>query len=272
MIKELIEDVARQLVVLNASWLSEVRTIGYVQSTTEGKVITDQLNEIGITDVRGNSGYIRFQTDQNFTREEITRRTTSCNFTSSKYTYRLRLIVVATTETPEDLSLLLSTQINSFAYTGNNVRTRVTGGGSHSANIVKEEGGSDWNPNYRAIYVDFTLSFDWRNDCDQIAIKMNCDNCTSTYDLGCIQHCKEVELETVATYTGVATLNTQFNGIVVTQSFDVTEGDPITVPMDGLNENYEYNIQLRDEDGEIIELTFGSPSENYDCFKIKTQP
>lgn len=270
MISELITDLARQLVVLNASWLSEIRSIGYMTKPEESTVITDGENEIGITDTEGNSGYIRFANDRNFTVDEI-KSFSSCR-TASRYNYFLRMVVVAKTSTPENLSLLLSTQINSLSFSGDNVVARVTGGGSNSMNISKGEGSTQINSTFRVVYLDFTLSFDWRKDCDQIPITMACDNCENVYDMGCMQHCLEVTLETNSSYTGTATLNTFFNGTVITQSFDVTVDEPIVVPMDGLNENYEYNIQLMDSDGEVIVLTFGSPSEEYDCFKIKLLP
>lgn len=275
MISELISDLARQLVVLNTSWLSEIRSIGYLNKFEDRTIVSDGDNEIGITDASGNSGYIRFVNDRNFTVEEITSYT-SCR-TASRFTYYLRLIIVAKTTTPENLSLLLSTQINSIqinsmSLSGDNVKSRSTGGGSNSINIVRGEGAEQTNSTFRTVYVDFTISFDWRKDCDQIPIIMACDNCTNIYDIGCIQHCLEVTLETNSSYTGTATLNTFFNGTVITQSFDVAIDEPIVVPMAGLNENYEYNIQLMDSDGEVITLTFGSPSQEYDCFSVKLMP
>jgi hypothetical protein len=273
MIRELISDVARQLVTENSGWLSQIRTLGYLQNIDSKIIISDNENEIGITDVRGNSGYIRYRTDQNFTVDELTasERYTSCG-SGSRYSYFLRLVVVAKTSTPENVSLLLSTQLNSFTYTGDKVKTRVTGGGSHSVNISKTEGIDQLNNTYRVMYLDFTLSFDWRKDCDQIPFEMDCDNCLNIYDMGCMQHCGEIELEQVSEFTGIATLNTFFNGNTIVQSFPVTEGEPVVIPMDGLNENYEYNIQLKDAAGEVITLVFGSPEENYDCFKIKLTP
>lgn len=270
MISELITDLARQLVVLNASWLSEIRSVGYMNTIDDKIIISDGENEIGITDTEGNSGYIRFAKDQNFTVSQI-KSYTSCR-TARNFKYYLQLTIVAKTSTPENLTLLLSTQIHSMNFTGDNVVAEVTGGGSNSISVAKKEGITQTNSTYRAVYLDFTLSFDWRKDCDQIPITMACDNCTNIYDFGCLQHCLEVTLGTNSSYTGTATLNTFFNGTVITQSFDVTVDEPIVVPMDGLNENYEYNIQLMDSDGEVIVLTFGSPSEEYDCFKIKLLP
>jgi len=275
MIRELISDVARQLVTENSGWLSQIRTLGYLQRESildarDKLIVTDGENEIGITDVRGNSGYIRFRADQNFTRDDIASYTSCAS--SSRYNYFLRLVVVAKTGTPENVSLLLSTQLNSFVYAGDNFKTRVTGGGSHSVNISKAEGIDQLNNTYRVMYLDFTLSFDWRKDCDQIPFEMDCDNCLNIYDMGCMQHCGDIELEQVSDFTGTATLNTFFNGNTIVQSFPVTEGETVVIPMDGLNENYEYNIQLKDSAGEVITLVFGSPEENYDCFKIKLTP
>lgn len=281
--KAIIEDIARQLVILNASWLSEVRTVGYRATTEKGVVITDFENEIGITDRDGNSGYIRFAADTNFTRQE-SRALTSC-VPSSRYTFKLRLVVIAKTETPEDLALLLSTQINALqlTYTNiNNIKCSVTSGGSNSAAITRNEGGEQINSTYRTVFVDFDLMFDWINDCDQIQIIMNCDNCTTTLDLGCIQHCETITVHADIAYTGTATLNTFFNGITVTQSFEVTEGEDMEVPLSGLNENYEYSIQFRDVNGEVIPVFGGEHEqghnegehvgEEYDCIKITLVP
>lgn len=272
MVQSIIQDIARQLVTINAAWLSEVRTIGYVVRDPD-IVITDFENEIGLTDRSKNSGYIRFRQDINFNREDIPARN-SCGIQSSRYTHYLRLVIAAKTTTPEDLSMLLATQLNSMAltFTGiDNIKVRVLSGGSNSISITKGEASKDQlNSEYRAVYVDFNLQLDWRNDCDQIQITMACDNCTSTYDLGCVQHCEDIVISATIAEAGTATLNTNFNGVLVTQSFEVEVGDEITVPMSGLNENYEYSIQILNSSGEVIELTFGDAT--YDCFTVKLMP
>lgn len=272
MITELITNLAAQLVARNASWLSEIRTLGYLNSTEEGKFVTDFKDEIGLTDREGNSGYIRFQEGENFSTQEVPRYT-SCS-SSTRYVFRLRLVIAAKTESPENLALLLSTQINSLEFLDKTVHARVQSGGSNSPQIVQAEGGEQLNNEFRVVYVNFNLQFDWRKDCDTIPIIMSCSNCTSTIDLGCRQHCDAVPTFTPATETATYTLNTFFNGVVVTQSFPVTEGADISVPMAGLNESYEYDIQVRNSDGEIVELKLeDDPSAlNYDCFRVKLLP
>jgi len=280
MVESLIHSVAQKLVIANASWLSEIRTIGHMlRKSEEGLIITDGENEIGISDRDGNSGYIRFASDVNMTREDI-RSLTSCNVTSSRYTYRLRLVVVAKTETPEDLTLLLATQINSMALTYANIRNikaRVNSGGSNSYSVARGEGAKEQISNtYKAVYIDFSLMFDWANDCDQIEINMTCDNCIETTDYGCYQHCSDILVLALVAASGVATVNTKFNGIVVTQSITVVAGENITLDLSGWNEDYLYTIQILNADGFTIQIysktDTGKVGVRYDCLTIKLLP
>lgn len=271
MIAEIIQELSTELVTINASWLSEIRAVGYMVSGEAGKIVEIDGLESGVTDRSGNSGYIRHMEGANFSVEQIP--TFNSCVSASRYTFRMRLVVVAKTSTPENVAVLLSTQLNNFEYSADkSVKVRVSQGGSNSYSVVQNEGGEQINNEYRAIYLDFTIAFDWRKDCDQISVTMNCTNCTTVYELGCKQHCESIELPVDSEYTGTATLNTNFNGVMVSQSFEVTTGEPITVPMAGLNEDYEYNIQLRNEEGEVITLSIGSPSVDYDCFSVKLMP
>lgn len=271
MTKEIIQEIAESLLSQN-DWLSEIRTIGYLSKPSGDRlVVIDGKDEIGITDRSGNSGYIRFRSDTNFRVTKIP-SFSSC-FQSSRYTYDLRLIVVVKTEAPENIALLLSTQLNAIRpITGTQTKCEVQSGGSNSLAIVKTEGGEQWNNNYRAMYIDFTMSFDWRDDCQLIETDMSCTNCTNTQDLGCVPHCDEVTIP-VDVPSGEYTLLTIFNGTSVIQKFDFTDEDPsgyLTVPMSGLNESYQYDIQIKNSDGEVIEWTIDETT--YNCFRIQLLP
>lgn len=271
MINELILSVAQKLVTANASWLSEVRTIGYMNRFEDGLVITDGENEIGITDRTGNSGYIRFVDGaQGFSVESIPSYR-SCE-SSSRYSYRMRLVVVAKTETPENLSLLLSTQMNSFSFSGHDKgKARVTGGGTNSFQIVSAEGGEQLNTSYRALFIDFTLQFDWRNDCVPISITMECNNCDETIDYGCVKACSEIELPITITEAQTGTITTMFNGQMIVQPIELPVGEGVVVDLSGLNADYQYTIQVRGENGEALNIQ-PSPSLSYNCFKVKLIP
>lgn len=285
MITGLISEISQQLVTENAAWLSEVRAIGYMTKSEDRLVITDGENEIGITDREGNSGYIRFmEGGDNFSVTEIPAYTSCKNV--FRYTYRLRLVIVAKTNTPENLSLLLASQLNGMTFSDKSAKVRVSGGGTNSVQVSLAEGSEQINPNFRVLYLNFTLQLDLRGDCE-IPVQMACEPCDNFYDLGCVKHCKTITVHAHVEYTGTATLNTFFNGIMVTQSFEVTETEDLEIPMTGLNENYEYIIQIRDEDGEIIPLFFdhghdenghghgggqGHDGHEYECFKIQLVP
>lgn len=272
MITALISEFSQKLLVANASWLSEIRAIGYLNresilNARDKLVVTDGKDEIGITDTSGNSGHIRFVEGQNFTSQEL-QSTTSCD-TAWRYTFRLRLVVVAKTETPEDLALLLATQVNAMTLSGG-AKARTTGGGMNSAQIVLQEGGTQWNNNYRAVAIDFNLIFDYRGNC-AIPITMTCPECESFVDIGCLPACGPITIQP-STYTGTMTLAAVFNGNLIQIGFEVTEGEPIQVPTNGLNSDYEYQIRLFDEDGNHVPVQLGPSDEPKDCIKVKLLP
>lgn len=271
MITDIIDRVSSQLLQSNY-WLSEIRSIGYLNTISGDKSVTDGLNEIGITDRSGNSGYIRFNSDQNFTVEESTAYS-GCKV-MSKFTYFMRLVVVAKTDVPENITMLLAAQFAKMTFTGyeaNAVKVRARSGGSNSMSVVKNESGQDQeNVNYRALYIDFTVQFLWNYDCDQIEIDMACSTCTNPLDLGCHQHCETVAIGTNALHTGTYTIKTSFNGVAVAQTFSATKNTEIEIPLENLNENYQFDIRIFDPNGD--EITIGLPSEDYDCIRITVTP
>ena len=273
MTTEIINQIAESLLSSN-DWLSEIRSIGYLSRPTgEGAnsklVVTDGEREIGITDREGNSGYIRFRSDQNFRVQKITAYT-SC-YPSSRYIYDLRLIVVVKTTAPENIAMLLSTQLNSMRPTiGSQTRVDVQSGGTNSLSVVKNEGGEQWNNNYRAMFIDFNMSFDWRDDCSLIVTDMACDNCVNIYDLGCFPHCDLIGIGQNSNQTGIWTLNTIFNGTSIIQEFAVVSGQEIKIPLSGLNESYQFNIQIKNTSGVVF--TFIIENITYNCVQITLLP
>lgn len=92
--------------------------------------------------------------------------------------------------------------------------------------------------------------------------------CTNTYNLGCFNHCSEITFQN-STVTGVLSLIYFGANHVIKKNFNATIGQPIILNLEGLNENYKYDLQIFDQNNEII--TFTINAENYDCFQIKTK-
>jgi len=99
---------------------------------------------------------------------------------------------------------------------------------------------------------------------------MSCTNCTNVFDFGCIPHCEGLFIGQNATETGTWTLHTNFNGTSVIQEFEVVDGEEIELPMSGLNESYEFSIQIKDSEGTVF--TFTIEDIEYNCVKITLLP
>lgn len=283
MIKSLIDTVATKLVTLN-TWLSEVRAGGYLQKANGDISIIDRYkNEIGITDKRGNSGYIRYRSDQNYTVQELpsSERYSSCEIIGQRIAINLRLILVVQSTIPEDIAFLLTVQMNSFQFdtpefNGKNVRVRVQSAGTNTlANVLTETSQNDLNNDNEVIYIDFQILFDWNQRCDiyNIPIEMECNDCLEPLDLGCKQYCETLELSQVSTYTGIVTLKTMFNGVSIIRSIDVVDGESISIDLEEFTPDYEYSVSLYNVEGDLIPIQDESPTPvEYDCFKLKVTP
>ena len=280
MITDLIGEVANYLLAQNQSWLRQIRYVGYQNRVSEGDNVTnEEMQEIGLSDRDGNSGYIRFKSNQNFTVSEIK---SFNNSRASRFSYDLRMVVVVKSDTPVDINYLLALQFNHFEMavctvpygTARNIKTYVTGGGSNTvANAKQESNKESWNNEYKILYVDFRLQFDDQNKCDftkLIDLPMEC-NCSTIYNAGCFKICDGIELPVESDYTGTATVVTEFNGNIVKLSIEVTEGEPIVIPANELNANYVFNLAIYDEENERIEFSI-DPSGTYDCIQIQTKP
>ncbi len=282
MIQALVNKIATSLVTLNATWLTEIRSLGYLQRRPEGDyVTTDGLRDIGLTDREGNSGYIRFESDQNVTVSELSERYSSCEPIGQRFSVDLRLVVVAKMDLPQDLPFALSVQLASIRFTEdefkhNNVRARALAFGSHSmANVKTETGKEDLNNENSVVYVRFRIYFDFRQNCDANNIPIEMSNCISEdfVDFGCVQLCEDITLYQDAEYTGLMTLRTIFNGTVVTQSFDVVTDEPIVIPTDNLNADYVFIIELFDAEGVQVMILSNDPTpDEHESVKIKIMP
>lgn len=284
MIQALVNKVAQSLVTLNSEWLTEIRTLGYLQRRPEGDIVTtDGLQDIGLTDREGNSGFIRFESDINFNVQEMSPSTrySSCEPIGHRFSVDLRLVVVANTEVPQDLPFALSVQMASIRFTdeefkNRNVAVRAISGGSHTmANVKTETGKETLNNENAVVFVKFRIYFDYKQNCEAINIPITMNRCEDDNytDYGCYQLCEGVTLNQNATYTGDMVLHTYFNGISVDQTFEVVIGEPIVVPTENLNADYEFIIELFDNNGERVTIKSNAPTpDDYDSFKIKVTP
>jgi len=65
---------------------------------------------------------------------------------------------------------------------------------------------------------------------------------------------------------GLLTYEYEFNGFVHRKFIKPTVGEPYVIPFGGLNEDYEYKVQILGPDGEKITLA------GFDCFTFKLTP
>lgn len=92
--------------------------------------------------------------------------------------------------------------------------------------------------------------------------------CTNTYNLGCFNHCNEIIFED-APATELLTLVFFGANHIIKKAFNAIITEPIIINLNGLNENYTYNLQIFDNTNTIINFTIDG--QVYDCFKIKTK-
>jgi len=92
--------------------------------------------------------------------------------------------------------------------------------------------------------------------------------CTNTLNL-CNQNvCDSADFDVLAQVTGTHKLVTEFLGMQITIEADFGVGDNITFPIDQLNENYQYTVELFDpNDAKIL---IRKNDIDYDCFRFKT--
>lgn len=92
--------------------------------------------------------------------------------------------------------------------------------------------------------------------------------CTKTYNY-CKQNvCGEIDFDVLAQISGTHTLKTEFLGKSITIEKDFIVEDNIVFPLDQLNENFEYTVELYDPEG--AKIIIESEGVDYDCFKFRT--
>lgn len=106
---------------------------------------------------------------------------------------------------------------------------------------------------------------------------MSCNDlcCENTYNMGCVSLCSSgIELPVEALSTEQHSVNLSFNGMIHSFVVDGVLGQPIAVPTELINEDYEYSVQVKNSSGEILqyEVEGESPVVQYDCFKFRTRP
>lgn len=275
MIQALVTDIAQKLLTANSEWLFSIKTIGQLSKGVEGNYVSDEdFNEIGLTDIRNNSGYIRQRSDVAMTMSEAPRITSNVGYTYS-IPYRLIMAIKATNTT--DILFLLTRQLRAITYVSYsdlmNVKCQVIQGGNNTRNIhLTETGKEQTNIEYRVIYVDFNLIFTDYKECDltdNIETPMDCE-CTNIFKLGCASTCDTITIEVEATTESVI-VETQMNGVI--HSFNVEQeiGENISIPLEIFNENYTHILKIYA--GEERVTYQPDPSGIvYDCFSIEIKP
>ena len=275
MIQALVTDIAQNLLTANSEWLSSIKSIGFLSKSSEGNYVSDDdFNEIGITDIRNNGGYIRQRSDVAMTIAEAPRITSNVGYT---YTIPFRLVVALKSTNTTDIMFLLTRQIRSIVYPSfgdfMNVKCQATAGGNNTRSIVLTETGQETTNNeYRVIYVDFNLTFTDYKNCElteNIELPMDCE-CTNIFKLGCASTCDSITIEVEAT-TETIIVETQMNGSVHSFVVEQEIGENITIPLEIFNENYTHILKIYMDD-ERVTYTPDPSGFEYDCFQIEIKP
>jgi len=97
---------------------------------------------------------------------------------------------------------------------------------------------------------------------------MSCNCCTNTLNY-CDQNvCGEIDFDILAQVPGIHTLTTFFLNKKITIEKEFSVDELIIFPLDTLNENYEYKVELFDPNGDKIIIR--KSDIDYDCFKFYT--
>lgn len=94
--------------------------------------------------------------------------------------------------------------------------------------------------------------------------------CTNTLGL-CDQNvCGDgVEFEATAAMPGVYKMVVQFLNMSFAIEAEFAQDDVLIFPIDQLNENFEYTVEIFDPVGDKVTIA-GSGEIEYDCFKFRT--
>jgi hypothetical protein len=92
--------------------------------------------------------------------------------------------------------------------------------------------------------------------------------CTNTLNF-CDQNiCGDIDFDIKAQANGEHTLVTHFLGIQIVIKKSFLDTQEIIFPLEGLNESYEYTVELFDPTG--AKIIIRKNAIDYDCFKFKT--
>lgn len=96
---------------------------------------------------------------------------------------------------------------------------------------------------------------------------MSADCCTNSYDLGCVT-CAQKNLKTpyVAEQDGVFVVTYKYRDTSVAFEIQGVKETLISLPLNGLNENFVHYAYITDPDG--VRVVF----EGHDCFRFRTVP
>lgn len=98
---------------------------------------------------------------------------------------------------------------------------------------------------------------------------MNCQCCCTNTLKYCEQDvCSEIDFDIKAQVPGTHKLITHFLNIRLIIEAEFAVNEQVIFPLDGLNENYEYTVELYDPLG--AKILIRKDSVDYDCFKFKT--
>lgn len=92
--------------------------------------------------------------------------------------------------------------------------------------------------------------------------------CTNTLNY-CDQNvCDSVDFDITAQIAGTHKLSTEFLGIKLTIEETFSIGESLVFPIDKLNENFQYTVELFDPNG--AKIVIHKNDIDYDCFRFKT--
>lgn len=92
-----------------------------------------------------------------------------------------------------------------------------------------------------------------------------CSNCEAVAFVGCFDPCGEIEFAAEASVSGEFTLKVGYLGNIVTVTAEQTMGEPITFPLEGLNENFTFTGKVYNPEGVAVALV-----EETTCIQFAT--
>ena len=99
-----------------------------------------------------------------------------------------------------------------------------------------------------------------------------CNCCEKTLNLGCLNACNAVYdtgIVVDALTEGTWVLELTFGSVSIYYSVDVEDGETVIFTLTNLNENYTYQGQIIDPNGEIVTLEVNGIE--YDCIEFSTK-